>query len=416
MVEVLVTKDSKGGETGSEGQDLGFRSRLAWLVRSTAYENPVFTENKTTLSGGKMLDCHVDVRKLSVSGGAASLSKLATLAPKAKPSEVAPPTTSGLPSETVSLGLGTTEKFGTLSTSQSSTMETLETGYPSPVVRFKPLESKSTSFNNGPLTMGFEPAYMDEIRVLGERYPGVAEKLNTLECQAAASGYCPVASKALEASVLASPPWPTTTFGSAWANISAKAQELQQSNPTLASQNPKDYDFKAANRASAKFVETLDEMFPREKYPELNVSARAKTPQSLAKKMEKQTAVSSDFSLAHLTDTVGARIDAPDLKQMGEVAKALEEKYKGNIVAKSDYVSDPGANGYRAIHYIIDIGGRMAEIQTSTTSLRAADLATHDTVYKPEFPVTPQTAQELSTAADRIMFLECLKTKGLSPG
>ncbi|MFA5508727.1 MAG: hypothetical protein WC423_25100, partial [Vulcanimicrobiota bacterium] len=69
------------------------------------------------------------------------------------------------------------------------------------------------------------------------------------------------------------------------------------------------------------------------------------------------------------------------------------------------------ANGYRAIHYTVNIDGRMVEIQASTTALRTADLATHDTIYKPEFPVSPQTAQELSTAADRIMFLECLKLK-----
>ena len=96
---------------------------------------------------------------------------------------------------------------------------------------------------------------------------------------------------------------------------------------------------------------------------------------------------------------------------MGTIAKELEKQYEGKIIAKSDYVSKPGENGYRAIHYIIEIDGRMVEIQTSTTSLRTADLATHDTVYKQEFPVSTEAAQELSTAADRIMYLECLKLK-----
>ncbi len=292
----------------------------------------------------------------------------------------------------------------------------LETETPSttPAVRFNGTTEASQGFQNGPLLMGseFEPAYLDEIRVLDERYPGVTDKLKKFEVEAACHGYCPAKAKEVEASVLESPPWPTTTFGSARENISAKAKELQQTHPELNTKDSSAYNFSEANKAAGDLMEALDEMFPHDQFPEIAISARSKTPCSLSKKVEKQVGRSEDFTLAHLTDTVGARIDAPDLKNMGEVARKLEEHYEGKIVAKSDYVSEPGENGYRAIHYIIDIGGRMAEIQTSTTSLRAADLATHDTVYKQEFPVSPETAQELSTAADRIMFLECLKEKG----
>jgi hypothetical protein len=231
--------------------------------------------------------------------------------------------------------------------------------------------------------------------------------------EAAVKGYCPEGSKAVEASVLESPPWPSTSFGDPRANISAKAKELQGSHPELNTGDASKYDFGAAAVAAEGLLEKLDGLF-KDDLPDLAISTRAKTPKSLKGKMEKMKGFDPDYTLAHLTDTVGARVDAPDLKSMGEVANRLEKLYKGKIVAKSDYVSKPGANGYRAIHYIIDIGGRMAEIQTSTHNLRAADLATHDTVYKEEFPVTPETSKELSTAADRIMFLECLKASGSS--
>ena len=283
-------------------------------------------------------------------------------------------------------------------------------------IRFTPVSEPSAS---GPLTSfaDLEPTYMGEIRVLESRYPGVADKLKAFEIQAAEKGYCPIGSKSVEAALLGSPPWPTTEYGDARANIGTKARELQTANSELNTSDATKYDFDKATVASEKLMETLDGLFPSKEMPDLAISTRAKAPKSLSNKMDKMLKLDPEYTLAHLTDTVGARIDAPDLKSMGEVATRLEKLYEGKIVAKSDYVSKPGDNGYRAIHYIIDIGGRMAEIQTSTQSLRTADLATHDTVYKAEFPVSPETSKELSTAADRIMFLECLKaTKGSDGG
>lgn len=287
---------------------------------------------------------------------------------------------------------------------------------PGASIRFTPTSEPSA---NGPLVSfaDLEPTYMGEIRVLESRYPGVADKLKAFEIEAAEKGYCPIGSKPVEAALLESPPWPTTEYGNARANIGAKAKELQAANSDLNTGDATKYDFDKATVASEKLMETLDGLFPSKEMPDLAISTRAKAPKSLSNKMAKMLKLDPEYTLAHLTDTVGARIDAPDLKSMGEVATRLEKLYEGKIVAKSDYVTNPGDNGYRAIHYIIDIGGRMAEIQTSTQSLRTADLATHDTVYKAEFPVSPESSKELSTAADRIMFLECLKaTKGSDGG
>lgn len=259
--------------------------------------------------------------------------------------------------------------------------------------------------------LGLTPVYMGEIRVLDKRYPGVADKLKELEMQALQLGYCPVGSKQVETAMLESPPWPTTSFGDPREAIKSKASELRAAHPELDTQDASRYDFSKAARDSEALLQTLDGLFPEAETPGLSISARAKTPGSLARKMEKMVDRDPEFTLAHLTDTVGARIDAPDLRSMGEVARRLEKLYEGKIVAKSDYVSQPGDNGYRAIHYTVDMGGRMVEIQTSTHSLRTADLVTHDTVYKAEFPVSPETSKELQSVADRIMFLESLKAQ-----
>lgn len=348
-----------------------------------------------------MLDCHVDVKQVQSvkrflqarkAGGPTPVKQ--NPLPKAEPS----PPKSG---DAVQLSTTTVTSAQPPQPTPPAPVRLQETKQPP-----KPQEGLT-----GPITLGLEPVYLDELKPLESRYPGVAQKLGQMESEAVCRGYCPDQSPKLEQEILQNPPWPKTEFGQARANIAGKAEQLQKQDPTLKSSDPRDYDFQKATEAAEDLMETLDGMFGKDKFPGIAISTRAKTPQSLAKKMEKQTARSADFSLGHLTDTVGARIDAPDLKRMGDVARAIEEKYDGNIVAKSDYVSEPGENGYRALHYIVDIGGRMAEIQTSTTNLRAADLATHDTVYKPEFPVSSETAKELSTAADRIMFLECLKVK-----
>ncbi len=355
-----------------------------------------------------------------------------------KPADSGKPATGG----TIPLGESVTLSTPGLSYSQTPVEPKAEAPgaqtFTTPVPKFEP----QVTYSNGPLSMGLdmpgsvrfksvvgsysgqangtfdmssaasalEPVYIDEIRVLESRYPGVADKLKGMEIKALEKGYCPEGSKGVEASVLESPPWPTTEFGDPRTNIGAKAKELHQTHPHLNTNDASTYDFKKAASDSDKLMEKLDGLFGND-LGELAMSTRAKTPKSLSNKMDKMLGYDQNFTMGHLTDTVGARIDAPDLKSMGEVAKRLEKEYEGKIIAKSDYVSKPGDNGYRAIHYIIDIGGRMAEIQTSTQSLRTADLATHDTVYKAEFPVTPETSKELSSAADRIMFLECLKAK-----
>jgi hypothetical protein len=45
----------------------------------------------------------------------------------------------------------------------------------------------------------------------------------------------------------------------------------------------------------------------------------------------------------------------------------------------------------------------------TTKGMRASDLATHDTVYKPLKPVTDEQVERLKGVADRLMFVELSK-------
>lgn len=273
--------------------------------------------------------------------------------------------------------------------------------------------------NNNPTVLLAEastltPTYKADLHVLDQRYPGVAQRLTESDALAEFHNYDQPTASALEMQVLKNPPWPAGHTSQTRLRISEKAAELQGLHPELKGQRVEDYDFGKAQEKADGLLEQLDQMFPPDQYPDVKLAARAKTPGSLEKKLEKLQRRDPNFSLAHLTDTVGARIDCADLSQVGSAAHKLEKQYEGKIVARADYLSDPGENGYRALHYIVDMGDRMAEIQLTTHKLRATDLATHDTVYKELVPVADETKEKLAGAADRAMYVECLQYLGVT--
>ncbi len=277
------------------------------------------------------------------------------------------------------------------------------------------------SANNNPTTLlafHYDPhetsaSYLVDLNFLEDKYPGVLDKLAQAEVEARRHDYDPQTAQVLQNRLLDNPTWPAGSTPNVRGKITAKSEQLRAAHPALNSQKASDYDFGKAQGAAEDLLCKLDGMFPQDQYPDLKMAARAKAPASLAKKMDKMVQRSEDYTLGHLTDTVGARIDCKDLKSLSNITYKLEEQFGDKLVARCDYISNPGENGYRAIHYIVDLGDRMAEIQVTTHKLRAADLATHDTVYKPDIPIPKETSEKVASAADRIMYLECLDAFGL---
>ncbi|MBS2038603.1 hypothetical protein JST97_26725 [bacterium] len=254
--------------------------------------------------------------------------------------------------------------------------------------------------------------YTDKLGQLNIRYPGLTQKLKAAEARAwivSGAANSPSAPNPNTQALLNNPPWPNTRVGSSRERIQNKALELQATNPKLASNRVEDYDFEMAKDKAEDLFSTISDLFPEKEFEGAQFATRAKTPQSLEAKLAKRTAEDESFSLAHLTDSVGARIDCRSLKMLGDAAGKLEKHFEGKIVAKDDYLSKPGALGYRALHYIVDLGDRMAEIQLSTHDLRATDLATHDTLYKPFFQIDETTAKKLEGSADRVMEAESFR-------
>lgn len=302
-----------------------------------------------------------------------------------------------------------------LSTTSSTTMESQETSSPSPgeLVIFN---TQNIDLNN-PLAV-LEPEqtasldYTDRLSNLNVRYPGLTVRLKTAEARAWIVSNTLNNNNELNLhtkAVLNNPPWPNGQVSSSREKIQNKAQELQLLNPKLASNRVEDYNFEQAQDAAEDLFVTISDLFPETEFEGVKFATRAKTPQSLETKLAKRTAEDKNFSLAHLTDSVGARIDCRSLKMLGDAANKLEQHFEGKIVAKDDYLSHPGELGYRALHYVVDLGDRMAEIQFSTHDLRATDLATHDTLYKPFFEIDEATAKKLEGSANRVMEAESFR-------
>ncbi|MBS2033899.1 hypothetical protein JST97_02875 [bacterium] len=273
-------------------------------------------------------------------------------------------------------------------------------------VTYKPLSFDLSKANYGKIDLGVM-AYPDQLEPLKETYPGLPERLKEAEARAWIVSMTNALRGMQTRLVLENPPWPNTSFGSSRENIQKKAQELQKLHPQLNSNQAADYDFGAAQARAEELFGEMQSVFSQPEFKGSQFAARAKSPQSLEVKLARRVSDSDqEFSLAHLTDTVGARVDCTGLKMLGDAAHLLEKRYQGKIVAKDDYLSRPGALGYRALHYVVDLGDRMGEIQLSTQDLRATDLATHDTLYKPNFQVDESTAEKLRGAADRVMDAE----------
>lgn len=258
-----------------------------------------------------------------------------------------------------------------------------------------------------PLT--YQLKYLTKLSGVEERYPGVVARLKQAEEGAERHGYTPTRAQTVIEQMRQTPPWPAGSYPDNRVRIANKSQQLAQLYPALQSKDASSYDLPAAHKAADKLLGDLAEAFPEHEFPNTHMAVRAKAPGSLANKMTKQQVRDPEYSLAHVTDTVGARMDCTDLLTMGKMAHKLEHLYADKIVAKKDMLSEPGANGYRALHYTVDLGDRMAEIQLTTQLLRATDLATHDTLYKPQIPLAEEESQMLATAADRAMFHECVQ-------
>jgi len=82
-----------------------------------------------------------------------------------------------------------------------------------------------------------------------------------------------------------------------------------------------------------------------------------------------------------ITDMMGARIVARDQRELDQIRANIEAKYGSHVIEHEDFYENPLA-GYRAHHYIIDLGdGMTVELQMKTERMAEISKASHSS-YK----------------------------------
>ena len=91
------------------------------------------------------------------------------------------------------------------------------------------------------------------------------------------------------------------------------------------------------------------------------ITSRAKTLEAILAKLRRQPT-----SLARMQDIAGSRIVVPSLEAQQIVVEGVVAMFEDEHVATTDNRQTGDRHGYRAVHVIVRVDGRFAEIQVRT--------------------------------------------------
>jgi ppGpp synthetase/RelA/SpoT-type nucleotidyltranferase len=134
--------------------------------------------------------------------------------------------------------------------------------------------------------------------------------------------------------------------------------------------------------------------------PPFRVLGRLKATDSIQEKItrKKYTCISE------LTDIAGARIVIPSYAAVPLVTLNIERALK--TVEKEDMITDQRGTGYRAIHYLVEVDGRIVEIQIHTHRGTIWAAASHRLVYKGPFSNDKAVIAYLNRLSETIFWLD----------
>jgi ppGpp synthetase/RelA/SpoT-type nucleotidyltranferase len=134
--------------------------------------------------------------------------------------------------------------------------------------------------------------------------------------------------------------------------------------------------------------------------PPFRVLARLKATDSIQEKIVRKKYA----CLSEMTDIAGARIVIPSYAAIPLVTQNIERALK--IVEKEDMITDQRGTGYRAIHYLAEVDGRVVEIQIHTHRGTIWAAASHRLVYKGPFPNDEAVVSYLNRLSETIFWLD----------
>jgi ppGpp synthetase/RelA/SpoT-type nucleotidyltranferase len=134
--------------------------------------------------------------------------------------------------------------------------------------------------------------------------------------------------------------------------------------------------------------------------PPFRVMGRLKATDSIQEKIVRKKYT----CITELTDIAGARIVIPSYAAIPLVTQNIERALK--TVEKEDMITDQRGTGYRAIHYLAAVDGRLVEIQIHTHRGTIWAGASHRLVYKGPFSKDQAVIAYLNRLSETIFWLD----------
>ena len=149
----------------------------------------------------------------------------------------------------------------------------------------------------------------------------------------------------------------------------------------------------------------------RSRNPIETIKSRIKSPDSIAKKLEKRKQpVTFESMINNLNDIAGVRVICPYISDIYNVRDMLLKQPDITLIKETDYIQNPKDSGYRSLHLVIEIPVYLSkteqnvrvEIQLRTIAMDFWASLEHQLHYKNEADVPDSIRRELFRVAETI--------------
>ena len=176
--------------------------------------------------------------------------------------------------------------------------------------------------------------------------------------------------------------------------------------------------YKAAIRKVRTYLQILNDEFniSHKRNPIHHMQSRIKSPLSILEKLQRKGfEINIESAINNLTDIAGVRIVCSYLDDVYKIAALLKKDPTFDVKIERDYIKTPKPNGYRSLHYIINVPVVIeeqqlfvpVELQIRTIAMDFWASLEHRIRYKNSNKNVPKKLEtELVKAADDIAKLD----------
>ena len=146
-----------------------------------------------------------------------------------------------------------------------------------------------------------------------------------------------------------------------------------------------------------------------------HLSARIKSPESIAKKLRHQgRAVTVENIVRYINDVAGIRIICSFTSDIYKISELIRKQSDVKVLKIKDYIANPKPNGYTSYHMIVSVPiflsdmtiDTKVEIQIRTIAMDFWASLEHKMYYKFEGNAPENIRRELKECADLVGFLD----------